>query len=108
MALEHGVSINPIAFLVVTGENVRVIPVNYTSAVDKLIEYVPDLMDKANCILNKAKEKKCKNSCKSEEENTNINSDKTVEKKRVKNKVEDIEVEYDDTTDDENYIEDDE
>ena len=48
-----GVSINPIAFLVVSNDMVRLLPVNYTSAVDKLIEYIPDLMEKANTILNK-------------------------------------------------------
>ena len=49
----HGVSINPIAFLVVQPEGVRLLPVNYASTVDKLLDYVPDLFDKANCLVNK-------------------------------------------------------
>lgn len=48
-----GVSINPIAFLVVQPDGVRLLPVNYTSAIDKLLDYVPDLMDKVNGVINK-------------------------------------------------------
>ena len=53
MVAVHGVSINPIAFLVVQPEGVRLLPVNYASTVDKLLDYVPDLFDKANCLVNK-------------------------------------------------------
>jgi len=49
----HGVSINPIAFLVVQPEGVRLLPVNYASTVDKLLDYVPDLFDKVNEIMTK-------------------------------------------------------
>ena len=48
-----GVSINPIAFLVIQSDGVRLLPVNYVSAVDKLLDYVPDVMDKVNGIVNK-------------------------------------------------------
>ncbi len=48
-----GVSINPIAFLVIQQDGVRLLPVNYTSAIDKLLDYVPDLMDKVNGVINK-------------------------------------------------------
>lgn len=48
-----GVSISPIAFLVVQGESVKLLPVNHSSAIDKLLDYIPDLMEKANAILNK-------------------------------------------------------
>lgn len=48
-----GVSINPIAFLVIQPEGVKLLPVNYASAVDKLIDYVPDVMEKVNTIINK-------------------------------------------------------
>lgn len=53
-----GVSISPIAFLVVTSNNVKLLPVNHSSAIDKLIDYVPDLMEKANCYLNKTMQNK--------------------------------------------------
>jgi len=48
-----GVSISPIAFLVVQGGTVKLLPVNHSSAIDRLLDYVPDLMEKANNILNK-------------------------------------------------------
>ena len=53
-----GVSISPIAFLVVTSNNVKLLPVNHSSAIDKLIDYVPDLMEKVNCYLNKTMQNK--------------------------------------------------
>lgn len=48
-----GVNISPVAFLVIQENNIRLLPVNYTSAIDKLLDYVPDLMDKVNCVINR-------------------------------------------------------
>lgn len=48
-----GVSIAPVAFLVVQQNNVKLLPVEHCSAIDRLLDYVPDLMEKANCVLNK-------------------------------------------------------
>lgn len=48
-----GVSINPVAFLIVQDDNVKLIPVAHSSAVDKLLDYVPDLMEKVNSIIKK-------------------------------------------------------
>ena len=47
------VTINPIAFLVITTENVRLIPVNHSSSLDRLIDYMPDLIEKTNQMMNK-------------------------------------------------------
>lgn len=58
-----GVSINPVAFIVVQGECVKLLPVNHTSAIDKLLDYIPDLFDKLGSLINKNSEK--------EETNTN-------------------------------------
>ena len=55
-----GVSINPVAFLVVQEENVKILPINHTSAIDKLLDYVPDLFEKVNKIINKNIEEKYK------------------------------------------------
>lgn len=46
-----GVSINPIAFLVVQEDKVRLLPVTHDSTIDKLLDYVPDLLEKANNLL---------------------------------------------------------
>ena len=79
-----GVSINPIAFLVIQSDGVKLMPVNHSSSMDKLLDYVPDLLEKTNCMRNKMmgtkkncdkdKEKKeCKNSDKSQKKNEDIN-----------------------------------
>lgn len=48
-----GVTINPIAFLVIQSDNVKLMPVNHSSNVDKLLDYVPDLIEKTNAMMNK-------------------------------------------------------
>ncbi len=48
-----GVSISPVAFLVIQGNSVKLLPVSHSSALDKLLDYVPDLMEKTNAMLNK-------------------------------------------------------
>ena len=53
-----GVSINPVAFIIVQEENVKFLPVNHSSTIDKLLDYVPDLMDKVNTYLNKTMQNK--------------------------------------------------
>ena len=52
-----GVTINPIAFLVIQGENVKLMSVNYSSSIDKLLDYIPDLLDKTNNMINKCIQK---------------------------------------------------
>ena len=46
-----GITLNPVAFLVIQKENVKLLPVDHSSAVDRLIDYVPDLVEKANEII---------------------------------------------------------
>ena len=55
-----GVNITPIAFLIVRGESVRLLPVAEpaTSSIDRLIELIPELIDKAESLLDAKKEKK--------------------------------------------------
>ena len=48
-----GVTINPVAFLVIQSNNVKLMPVNHSSSIDKLLDYVPDLIEKTNCMMNK-------------------------------------------------------
>ena len=45
-----GVTITPVAFLVIRGENVRMLPIAEpaSTSVDRLIELLPDLLDKAD------------------------------------------------------------
>ena len=48
-----GVSIHPVAFLVVQDNNVKLMSVDHDSCIDKLLEYVPDLMQKMNDMFSK-------------------------------------------------------
>lgn len=53
-----GVSINPIAFLVVQANVVKLLPVDHTNTFDKILDYVPDFMEKLNCMMNKCLQNK--------------------------------------------------
>jgi len=43
-----GVTINPVAFMVVGQGQIKLLPVNTNSSVDKIIDLVPELIDKIN------------------------------------------------------------
>ena len=53
-----GVSIHPVAFLVVQDNNVKLMPVDHDSCIDKLLDYVPDLMQKMNEMFKKSIQQK--------------------------------------------------
>lgn len=100
-----GVNINPVAFLVIQDNNIRLLPVNYTSAVDKLLDCVPDLIDKTNNIINKTivdkkvEEMKSKEA-KQEKLSKDINSEKmekSTEKTKPRRNRKTYEIEYDET-----------
>ena len=82
-----GVTINPIAFLVIQGENVKLMPVNYSSSIDKLLDYIPDLLDKTNNMINKCKQKP-KDKEKTNEEIKNKEQKKSEKVKMDKNRIE--------------------
>ena len=129
-----GVSISPIAFLVVSPNNVKLLPVNHSSAIDKLMDYVPDLMEKVNCYLNKTMQNKKEEK---KEEAKRMDREHKEAKETIENLTEtiqnasrirprrskmghnqiatnnvqpqvDYEYEYDETDDKENYNEDEE
>ncbi len=53
-----GVNIMPVAFLIIQANNVKLLPVDHTSSIDKLLDYMPDLMEKVNNLMNKAMQNK--------------------------------------------------
>ena len=53
-----GVSLNPVAFLVVQGSVVKLLPVNHSTSLDKLLDYIPDLFEKVNNMANKCMQNK--------------------------------------------------
>lgn len=54
-----GVSISPVAFMVVGKEQIKLLPISQqTSAADKIIDFVPQVIEKINGKINKMKDKK--------------------------------------------------
>ena len=55
-----GVSINPIGFLVVSADDVRMIPISTDTAgaVEKIMDFAPNAFEKVSAFLRKRKEKK--------------------------------------------------
>lgn len=55
-----GIKITPMAFLVIRGESVRMLPVAEpaSSSIDRIIELVPDLLDRLEDALRSLKDKK--------------------------------------------------
>lgn len=88
-----GVSINPIAFLVVQEGCVKLLPVTHSSAIDRLLDYVPDLFEKVNDMMNKMMCNKEKN--KKEEDNLDVETIiKKENKKPKKSKEEETTYEF--------------
>ena len=42
--------------MIVLKDSIKILPIEHNSAIDKLMDYVPDLMEKANNIANKTSE----------------------------------------------------
>ncbi len=114
-----GVTINPIAFLVIQPNNVKLMPINHSSSLDKLLDYIPDILEKTNnmmnrCIQNKKEEtskilkemqkkeqKQSKNKGKVEEKIDKVTEKANQIKENNENKDETYEFEYDETLEDE-------
>lgn len=79
-----GVSIHPVAFLVVQDKNVKLMPVDHESCLDKLLDYVPDLMQKLNEMFNKNIQEKENRNNKIINEIRNRNSYKNITNNKVK------------------------
>ncbi|MFY9177688.1 MAG: GerW family sporulation protein [Caldicoprobacterales bacterium] len=53
-----GVSVNPIAFLVVSKDKIKLLPVNFNTTVDRVVELVPQVVDQIQDLIDKNKIKK--------------------------------------------------
>lgn len=62
-----GVSINPVAFMVCGQNHVKLLPVNMNSSVEKILDMIPDLVERANELLNSKLSKKKDESSKKKE-----------------------------------------
>lgn len=58
-----GVSINPIAFLVVEQEKVKLLPISHSSCMEKVIDYIPEAIDKLTEKIETYKLEKKENNC---------------------------------------------
>ena len=108
-----GVNINPVAFLVVQANNVKLLPVSHSSAIDKLLDYVPDTIDKVNNLVNKQmqikKEEKTSNQSstnkESKGEKTNNSSSRTKPRRNRTRSNETYEYEYNEVPEVDDIIE---
>ena len=108
-----GVSINPISFLIVQQDKVKLLPVNHSSCIDKILDYLPELFEKAEeKVERKNKPEEIKKENKQENKKNKISktpktSEEVFEKKEsnkqnqreVEQELEDLfeeEYEYDD------------
>ena len=86
-----GVSINPVAFLVVQDSNVKLIHVDHDSCIDKLLDYIPDLIQKVNDMfcktINQKEERNQKIINEIQKRTSNINKPKSPEVKGQEQKI---------------------
>lgn len=92
-----GVSINPVAFLVIQEGTVKLLPVNHSSAIDKLLDYVPDLFERVNEIINKSINGKHKEKIEDIIKSENEKQNNKKQKKNDNKKDFTYEFEYDET-----------
>jgi sporulation protein YtfJ len=52
-----GVSVNPIAFLVVGEDKIKLLPVQYNSTVDRIVELVPTMVGEIQSMMSKGSSK---------------------------------------------------
>ena len=83
-----GVTINPIAFLVIQSNSVKLMPVNHTSSLDKLLDYMPDLIEKANNMMNKHMQTKKEETQKILKEMQKRNKEDKEKEEKLKKEVE--------------------
>ena len=87
-----GVSLNPVAFLVIQNNIVKLLPVNHSTSLDKLLDYIPDLFEKVGIMANKSMQnrkeqtdkiistiqKKCNKKEENIEKTTDIETDENI------------------------------
>lgn len=94
-----GVTINPVAFLVIQPNNIKLMPVSHSSSLDRLLDYVPDLMERTNNMMNRIVSNKKEETEKILKEMQKRNN-KDINK--VENEVKDIKKEVDNKNIEEN------
>ena len=52
-----GISVKPVAFLVVRNDGVKLLPLDYDTTVDRIVDSIPDIMDSIKKLCNPNKNK---------------------------------------------------
>ena len=52
-----GVSINPVAFLIVHEGSIKLMPISHETTIDKIVDYIPDLFEKLEKTMGSKKKK---------------------------------------------------
>jgi len=65
-----GISIKPVGFLVVRGDSIRMLPVGESNTYDKIVDTIPQIIDKFKDMFTDRQDKK---KCDKKDENTDIN-----------------------------------
>lgn len=80
-----GVTINPVAFLVINKDTIKLMPIDHSSSLDRIIDYVPDILGKiCNCVKGKCEDKNEGDSSNSNEASTESKAEKVVIKSEIK------------------------
>ena len=99
-----GVTINAVAFSIIQENNIKLMPVCHSSSLDRLLDYVPDLMEKTNNMMNRIVSNKKEETEKILKEMQKRNS-RDINK--VENEVKDIKNEVENTNFEDNSNQDD-
>ena len=74
-----GVSINPVAFMVCGQNHIKLLPVNVNSSVEKILDMVPGLVERANELLKEKMSNKKEDCCKKNDNKSTDQNSSTVE-----------------------------
>ena len=89
-----GVSINPVAFIVIQGDSVKMIPACNSTSLDRLLDYIPDLFEKVSGMINKKMQDKKETTEKIINQMKNETEEKAEQKVEEKEKkIKEIEIE---------------
>jgi len=75
-----GVSINPVAFMVCGQNHIKLLPVNVNSTFEKIMDLIPELVEKANEALKEKMSKKNESCNKKDDQSTAQNSNNNGQK----------------------------
>ncbi len=98
-----GVSIQPVAFLVVNNGSVKMLNMEFDGAVDRVISMIPDAADKIGALITKMSKKK-KDKDKDSEDKTEEKTESVKNVKKTKKEESIVTGNYDEVADIENSV----